>query len=89
MSIRAYRVVEIVKDSAGVSFNDEAIARHLPSSFWDRLDNDCCGLTELHVDTLKKISKVKELPSDIRADFQRMVKDAEKKGDDYVQFYCY
>lgn len=89
MSIRAHKVVEIVKDSTGFTFAEPKITKHLPQSFWDRLDNDCCGLTELSVDILKKISKVKELPDDIKADFKKMVEDAEKKGEDYIQFYCY
>jgi len=94
MSIRAHRVVE-VKTSA-VSFNlyhDTNVAGWLDrhTSFFNPLNCDCCGLTEVSVDDLKAmLSEIGgEMEEGLRNSIEADIKFAEDRGDEYVQYYCY
>lgn len=95
MSVRAHRVLEI--KTVGESFNlwhAEALVKWLDenTSFYEPLNIDACGLTELSVEDIKKIlklAKVLELEAEDVKDFKEALERAKKEGDEYVQYYCY
>jgi len=94
MSIRAHRVEEI--KTAGESFNlwhDKPVVEWLMgnTSFFDSLNCECCGLTEVSVEDLERmLSGVgEEIDPGVRKMIERDIRVAVKKGDDYVVYYCY
>ena len=93
MSIRAYRVTEI--KTSGVSFNlwhDETVIDWLceNTSFYDTLDYDGCGLTDISDEELKTmLSEIGEkLNEDLKKSIKEDIEFAESQGNGYVQYYC-
>jgi len=94
MSIRAHHVEEI--KTSGESFNlwqDRPVVEWLMrnTSFFDSLDCDCCGLTEVSVEDLERmLSEIGEkIDPGVRKMIERDIRFAVEKGDDYVPYYCY
>jgi hypothetical protein len=94
MSIRAHRVTEI--KTSGVSFNlyhDDYLIDWLEehTSFFNPLNCDCCGLTDLSIEDLKTmLSEIGEkLDEDVRKSIEKDIEFAESQGDEYVQYYCF
>lgn len=94
MSIRAHRVEEI--KTSGESFNlwhDEKIVKWLEKKtfFFESLNEDWCGLTEVEVDDLKAM--LSEIGGQIsecaRKAIEEDIKIAKSKDDWYVRYYCY
>jgi hypothetical protein len=92
MSIRAYRVMEIKTN--GPSFNlweDEDLVEWLDkkTAFFQSLNFDAVGLTEIDVDELKRaLVEINDLKQDIRKAIEEDINAAEEIGRDYVQYYC-
>lgn len=94
MSIRAHRVVEI--KTSGVSFNlsnDDEVREWLSNNttFFQSLNQDCCGLTEVNVDSLREMlleigEKLDE--GDVET-LKENIEFAVSEGNMYVQYYCY
>lgn len=95
MSIRAHRIIKI--ERAGESFNlsdDEKLMAYLEeeTSFYDPLDSDRAGQTELSLDQLRDILKKKkelELSDFTIKAIAEDIESAEDKCDDYVLYDCY
>jgi len=94
MSIRAHRVIEV--KTFGESFSlwheDEIVNwldEHTP--FFRSLNEDSCGLTEVSVKDLKTmLSEIGgKIDEDTKKAIEKDIRFAEKRGDEYVQYYCY
>jgi hypothetical protein len=87
--------VEEIKTN-GDSFNlwhDEKVVDWFrrKTSFFEPLNLDWCGLTEVQVDDLKAmLSEIgKEIEEDTRKAIVEDIRFADERGDWYVQYYCY
>jgi hypothetical protein len=94
MSIRAHRVEEIKTN--GGSFNlwhDEKVVDWLRQNtcFFEPLNLDWCGLTEVEVDDLKTmLSEIgDEIDEDTKKAIMEDIRSAEDQDNSYVQYYCY
>ena len=93
MSIRAHRVIEVKTSVVSFNLYDDNVADWLDkhTSFFNRLNCDSCGLTELSVEELKTM--LSEIGGILDEDVKESVKDdikfAESQGNEYVQYYCY
>lgn len=94
MSIRAHRVEEIKTN--GDSFNlwhDEKVIKWLEKKtfFFESLNADCCGLTEVEVDDLKAmLLEIGEQISECaRKAIEEDIRIAQRKDDWYVRYFCY
>jgi len=93
MSIRAYRVKNIEHEQ-NETFNlwhDETLMEFLEGyGFYNQLNDDARGITNISVKALKEAMKeVKELDSETKRCILKDIKEAEKNGEEYIQYYCY
>jgi hypothetical protein len=94
MSIRAHCVEEIKTN--GESFNlwhDRPVVEWLlrNTSFFNSLNCDCCGLTEVSVEALERMlseigDKIDPL---VKEAIERDIRLAIERGDEYATYYCY
>lgn len=92
MSIRARRIKEI-KYTKAISFNlnhDEELANFLDiHGFYDSL-NEGVGVTSIDIILLEEaLDTIKELDSETKKMLQKDIRYAKKKGDDYIEYYCF
>lgn len=94
MSIRAYRITKI-ENVASPSWNishNENILDFLSNDLWDGRNYDGAGIIEVRVECLEQLL---EEDSGVKLDeYEReaIAKDiawANKRGNDYIQYYCY
>lgn len=96
MSVRAYRVNEIKREESP-TFNlwhDTKLMDFLESEtgFYNGLNQDACGMTEIEVSLLvKAVKKAKslELDKDQVKSLQADIKWAKENSLDYIQYYCF
>jgi len=94
MSIRAHRVEEIkVKGESFNLWHDRSVVDWLMAntSFFDSLNFDCFGLTEVSIDNLKRmLSEIgDEIDPDIREAIEEDIRVSLERGDEFVSYYCY
>lgn len=88
MSIRAYKVKNIEWESSP-TFNinhDEAV---MDIVGMDSLDMDCCGLLDVSLEKLEACLVSSAVAEDTKQDIRKDILEAKKKGDEYIQYYCF
>lgn len=93
MSVRAYRVNEI-KHEPNNAFNlwhDKDFVQFLEREcdFWERLNGDGCGLSEIPVAILQDAIKELSLDPELVQALEEDIRWAEINKEDYIQYYCY
>lgn len=90
MSVRAYRVKEIVY--GGESFNlwhDKEIYEYLAKAgYLDELNQDGGGFIELPIEAVKEMSKIAE-DETVREGLKEDIKCTKEKGEDYILYCCF
>jgi len=91
MSVRAYRVIEIQYEKQN-SFNlwrDGKLMDFLDrrGCFYDSLNEDSVGLTEVSIKVLQKALQEVELEPEVREIIQKDIEACKDSG--YVQYYCF
>jgi hypothetical protein len=94
MSTRAHRVIKI--ETSGESFSlwhDEEIMDWLEGHtlFFDPLNEDACGLTEVSIKDLKTMLLAigGKIDKDVKKAIEQDIQFAEDQGDECVQYYCF
>jgi hypothetical protein len=97
MSVRAYRVNKIdaeQDDTFNLWHDDDAKLKEFlfADDVWEALNDDGCGLIELPVWKLKeavKKHKALKITDYTLKNLKNDIKWAEKKDEEYIQYYCY
>ena len=92
MSVRAHRVNKI--EYGGESFNlyhDDKAIEWLESNtnFFEKLDMDCCGISDVSVEDLKKLVKAKGIDKETTKAILEDIRWAEAEKNDWIQYYCF
>lgn len=92
MSIRA-RKIKGIKYTKDISFNlnhDKELADFLDiHGFYDNL-NEGVGISEISIELLNKaLYTIEKLDSETKKMLKKDIRWAEKRGDDYIQYYCF
>jgi len=93
MAIRAYRVIQIVKDRHPTfSFSsDEKLVDFLDrnSNFCDELGSTATGLTEVPVEVLKQALQELDLEPETKQALEKDIERARCLEQEFIQYYCY
>lgn len=93
MSVRAYRVNEIQHEQAN-TFNlwhNAEFVQFLERecNFWERLNGDGVGLSEIPVEILERAIKELSPKPELKQALEADIGWAEINKQDFVQYYCY
>lgn len=93
MSVRARRINRIEYESDNtfnLSFDEELMDFLERKGFYESLNQDNVGITEVTVETLQEaLDEVVGLDKDLRKSIETDIAWAKKKGEDYIQYYCF
>jgi len=92
MSIRAYRVVQIVtaKPNSFNLYQDTKLVNFLDTEygFYESM-TEGTGLTEVPVEALERAVAEVEMDDEVKEALKKDIAVARAKGEEYVQYYCY
>jgi hypothetical protein len=97
MSVNARRIIGIKTEDSYLSFNlwkDKKLVDFLDSEgdFFGHLTSDGTGITEARVEVLEQAvirGSELELDSNTIANLKKDIAWAKKRGEEFVQYYCY
>lgn len=92
MSIRAYRVVEIMhaKPESFNLWHDTVLMEFLEdNSFYANLNDDACGLSAIPVHVMQEALDTLVLQDEIKKSIQKDISFATILKQDYITYYCY
>ena len=93
MSVRAYRInkIDTKENNTFNLWHDNKLKDFFDTEYglFESM-TEGCGITELPVKALKRaLKEVKGLEKYIKEEIEDDIKWAEKKGEDYIQYYCF
>jgi hypothetical protein len=90
MSVRAYRVKEIVwGDESFNLWHDKEIYEYLAKSgYLSQLNDDGCGFIDLSIEAVKEMLKITENEF-AKKRLEEDIECAERKEEDYILYNCF